>query len=152
MAHVHEKIDFTVGVYIVNKGRVFLRKHDKYNIWLYPGGHIELDEDPIQAVIREAKEETGLDIILWKGNQKFDFKDEESEELPPPITINRHLTSPEHEHVNMSYFATSESDVIQPSPDEQQDNWKWCTKEDLETMDLRSDIKFYAALAIDTLG
>jgi len=36
-------------------GKVQLRKHDKYNIWLSVGGHIEPDEDPNQAAIREVK-------------------------------------------------------------------------------------------------
>ncbi len=62
MPHIHEKIDFTVEVFIVYDNKVLLRKHDKYKKWLSIGGHIELDEDPNQAAIREVKEEVGLDI------------------------------------------------------------------------------------------
>ncbi len=57
MAHIHEKIDFTASVYIVFKNKVLLHKHKKLGIWLQPGGHIELDEDPNEAALREAKEE-----------------------------------------------------------------------------------------------
>lgn len=32
MAHIHEKIDFTVGVFIVHDGKVLLRFHDKYHL------------------------------------------------------------------------------------------------------------------------
>lgn len=64
MPHLHEKIDFVSSVYIVNGDAVLLRKHDKYKMWLPPGGHIELDEDPSEAAIREAKEEVGLDVTL----------------------------------------------------------------------------------------
>lgn len=53
MAHIHEKIDFTVEVFVVFQNKVLLRKHDKYKIWLSVGGHIELDEDPNQAALRE---------------------------------------------------------------------------------------------------
>ena len=49
MAHIHEKIDFTTSVFIVRNGKVLLHKHKKLGIWLQPGGHIELDEDPNQA-------------------------------------------------------------------------------------------------------
>ena len=49
MAHIHEKIDFTTSVFIVRDGKVLLHKHKKLGIWLQPGGHIELDEDPNQA-------------------------------------------------------------------------------------------------------
>ena len=51
MAHIHEKIDFTASVYIVRDNRVLLHMHKKLNMWLPPGGHIELDEDPNQAAI-----------------------------------------------------------------------------------------------------
>ncbi len=54
----------TVGALIFDpKGKLFLMKshkwHDRYVI---PGGHIELGETAEQALIREIKEETALDI------------------------------------------------------------------------------------------
>jgi len=55
MPHIHDKIDFTVEVFVVHQKAVLLRRHDKYKIWLSVGGHIELDEDPNQAAIREVK-------------------------------------------------------------------------------------------------
>ncbi|MDP2642022.1 MAG: NUDIX domain-containing protein, partial [bacterium] len=64
MPHIHEKIDFTVEVFIVYKDKVLIRKHDKYDKWLAVGGHIELEEDPNQAAVSEEKEEVGLDIKL----------------------------------------------------------------------------------------
>ena len=62
MPHLHEKIDFTAEVFIVYQNKVLLRKHDKYKMWLSVGGHIELDEEPNQAAVREVKEEAGLDV------------------------------------------------------------------------------------------
>src|SRR5687767_9813032 len=56
MAHIHEKIDFTVAVFIVQDARVLLVHHRKLNKWLPIGGHIELEEDPEQAALREAQE------------------------------------------------------------------------------------------------
>jgi hypothetical protein len=53
MSHLHEKIDFTVEVFVVSGDAVLLRKHDKYKIWLGVGGHIELDEEPTQAAVRD---------------------------------------------------------------------------------------------------
>ena len=49
MAHLHEKIDFTVSLFIVEKGKLLLIHHRKLDRWLPIGGHIELDEDPEQA-------------------------------------------------------------------------------------------------------
>ena len=46
MAHIHEKIDFTVAIFVVHEGKVLLIHHRNLNKWLPLGGHIELDEDP----------------------------------------------------------------------------------------------------------
>ncbi len=71
MPHIHDKIDFTVEVFIVYKDTVLLRKHNKYRYWLSVSGHIELNEDPNHAALREVKEEVGLDIILDNSLQTF---------------------------------------------------------------------------------
>lgn len=64
MPHIHEKIDFTVSLFIVQDGKVLVIHHKKLGQWLPIGGHIELDEDPEQAAYREAREESGLEIEL----------------------------------------------------------------------------------------
>jgi 8-oxo-dGTP diphosphatase len=40
--------------------RVLLVHHNKLRQWLYPGGHVEENEDPAQAALREVLEETGV--------------------------------------------------------------------------------------------
>jgi 8-oxo-dGTP pyrophosphatase MutT (NUDIX family) len=112
MPHIHEKIDFTVEVFVVHKNKVLLRKHDKYHIWLSVGGHIELDEDPIQAAIREVKEEVGLDIELFGDTDTLDANRDEYQELLPPQFLNRHRINENHEHITLVYFATSKTDQI----------------------------------------
>ena len=54
----------TVGVFIFNKrGEVLLLHSHKWpGAYVVPGGHVELGERIEEAAIREAKEETGLDI------------------------------------------------------------------------------------------
>lgn len=45
-------------------GRVLLQMRTKHDWlgWTLPGGHVEKGENLVQSVIREVKEETGLDI------------------------------------------------------------------------------------------
>ena len=57
MAHIHEKIDFTVAIFVVQDERVLLVHHRNLKKWLPLGGHIELDEEPETAALREGKEE-----------------------------------------------------------------------------------------------
>lgn len=54
----------TVGALIVNKeGKILLAKsHKWFNKYTLPGGHIEVGETMREAVAREAKEETGLEV------------------------------------------------------------------------------------------
>lgn len=55
----------TVGALIFNQeGKVFLMKSYKWRgKYVIPGGHIELGEKMEEALKREIKEETGLDIF-----------------------------------------------------------------------------------------
>ncbi|PWU48492.1 NUDIX domain-containing protein [Micromonospora sp. S4605] len=43
-----------------NENRVLLVHHNKIDLWLYPGGHIDPNEDPAEAALREVHEETGI--------------------------------------------------------------------------------------------
>lgn len=61
---------FTVAVFVVHEGRVLLNVHPKLGIWLPPGGHIELNELPDEAAVREVQEETGVQAELV-GNRAW---------------------------------------------------------------------------------
>ena len=58
----------TVGVFIFNQaGEILLLKSHKWpGKYVVPGGHVELGERLEEAAVREAKEETGLDIYDLK--------------------------------------------------------------------------------------
>jgi len=58
----------TVGIFIFNSnGELLLLKSHKWpEKYVIPGGHVELGEHIEEAAIREAKEETGLDIYGLK--------------------------------------------------------------------------------------
>jgi 8-oxo-dGTP diphosphatase len=70
MGHIHHgtnEHDATVSMYIVNiadpnEPRLFLHQHKVAGRWFQPGGHVELGENPWQAVTHELREETGFDL------------------------------------------------------------------------------------------
>ncbi len=154
MAHIHEKIDFTASIYIVFENKVLLHKHKKLGIWLPPGGHIELDEDPNQAAIREAKEETGLDIELI-GNPTAGLAAMTGRvDLIPPKFLNRHFfdkNTGEHEHVDSVYFARAKS--ADARHEIEGGDIRWFSKEDIEKNELGifPDIQKYALIALKEL-
>lgn len=153
MPHIHEKIDFTVEVFIVHKDKVLLRLHDKYKKWMSVGGHIELDEDPIEAAHREVKEEVGLEIELV-GNPKIFESVDRSRELIPPVALNRHATNqPGHEHITLVYFARARDDKTSVTyADDASEECRWCTASEIETMDLWPNVRAYALAALERLG
>jgi 8-oxo-dGTP pyrophosphatase MutT (NUDIX family) len=154
MAHIHELIDLTVEVFVVNKGRVLLRKHDKYGIWLSVGGHVELNEDPNEAAIREVKEEVGLDIKLVPTYKILNSDIDTYRHLLIPAFMNRHKINENHEHITMVYFAKSNTNIIQQGNNEISKECKWFSIEELDTLkeNISETVKSYARTAITTIG
>jgi 8-oxo-dGTP pyrophosphatase MutT (NUDIX family) len=155
MAHIHEKIDFTASIYIVFNNKVLLHKHKKLGIWLPPGGHIELDEDPNQAAIREAREETGLDIELIGNPQAGLPQMTGRQDLIPPKFLNRHFfdkKTGEHEHVDLVYFGRAKS--ADAKHEIEGGEIAWFSKEDIERNDVGifPDIQKYALLVLEELS
>lgn len=154
MPHIHEKIDFTVDVFVVYKNKVLIRKHDKYNKWLAVGGHIELDEEPNQAAVREVKEEVGLDVELVGETPVFTDEGNTYKELIPPRYMNIHNINENHRHISLIYFAKSQSDEVVDEGREKSGGCKWFSKKDLEENKegVSESIKFYATRAVEVLG
>jgi 8-oxo-dGTP pyrophosphatase MutT (NUDIX family) len=153
MPHIHTSIDYTVETFVVFKDKVLLRFHDKYGIWLSVGGHIEQNEDPNQAAIREVKEEVGLDIALYEELLPFNEKSSDYQELVPPFFMNIHRISDEHRHIALVYFAKADTDNVIESSEDRSGKWKWMTKAELEkATDIKTSIKFYALKALEKLS
>ncbi len=130
MPHIHEKIDFCAEVYVVNEDKVLLRMHEKYNTWLPPGGHVELDEGPEEAAVREVMEEAGIAVTLL-GERAPNYSDNDQELLVPRF-LNRHPTSATHEHIAFVYFGTSETRELAPHPSEKNVEMRWFSVEELD--------------------
>ena len=64
MSHRTETAEFTVLCLIHDKDRILMqdRKSEDWKGYTLPGGHVEIGESIVDAVIREMKEETGLTI------------------------------------------------------------------------------------------
>ena len=73
-----ERVELTVLCLVEDKNKVLLQNREKkdWQGYTLPGGHIERDESFVDAVIREMKEETGLDIKnpILVGVKQFPIK------------------------------------------------------------------------------
>lgn len=50
----------TASAIVIGSRGVVLHLHKRLGVWLQPGGHIDADETPADAALRETYEETGL--------------------------------------------------------------------------------------------
>jgi ADP-ribose pyrophosphatase YjhB (NUDIX family) len=146
MTHIHEKIDFVVNVFIINKGKVLLIHHKELNKWLPIGGHIELDEDPDEALIREIKEECGLTVKIL--NKKPFVKSANTKPLFTPSFLDIHRINDKHRHISFVYFAKSGSNKVKLAEKEHNDI-KWFSKNDVSKIKLEPAIKFYCNRAFE---
>lgn len=66
-----------VKALVFNKGKILMVRLTYYpNTWTFPGGGVDKGEDPETAVIRECKEEVGIDIENPEFIKTLDFKHE----------------------------------------------------------------------------
>jgi ADP-ribose pyrophosphatase YjhB (NUDIX family) len=59
-------VEFAVLVLIAEGNRILLTKREDFEVWCLPGGAVDLGESVAQAAIREAREETGLEVELTR--------------------------------------------------------------------------------------
>lgn len=52
------------AAYDPDRSKVFIGLHKKSGTWLFNGGHLDLGEDPAQALRREIKEEWGIEAKI----------------------------------------------------------------------------------------
>lgn len=157
MAHIHTEpgqIDYTADVFVVHKDKVLLRMHDKYRMWLAVGGHIELDEEPTRAAVREVKEEVGLDVELAGDIPEFKGEGDGYSELLAPRYMNIHKINDNHRHLSLVYFARSRTDDVRPSGTDISTEWKWLSRDELEKngLGIKESIRFYALKALEELN
>lgn len=143
---------FTASVYIVAKingvKKVLLHKHKKLNIWIPVGGHIEYGETQIDALIREVKEETNLDLILLTPKRKL-LKTSFITELPAPITIleeniPQYRNVKAHKHLDCIYVGKTKN----PKKIKMKEKFGWFTLKGLNKLNIGKEVRYLSKKAL----
>src|SRR6185503_18139284 len=151
MAHIHDKIDFTVAIFVVHNGKVLLIHHRRLDKWLPLGGHIELDEDPEMAALREAKEESGLEVELI--GERPPTTEPGTRALIAPRFLDIHRITDTHEHIGMIYWARPKNGRVTLAAEEHHDI-RWCSDAELDALQppMSQAVKWYCRKALEEIS
>jgi 8-oxo-dGTP pyrophosphatase MutT (NUDIX family) len=151
MAHIHQHIDFAVAVFVVQDGKVLLVHHRELDQWLPAGGHVELEEDPETAALREVKEETGLAVEL--AGERPPTTGDGTRALIAPRFLDIHRISDTHQHVGMIYLARPEHGQLSLAAAEHH-AIRWCGEKDFDSLRpaLRPAVRWYCRQALRELA
>ena len=131
------KTDLVVAGYIFYKDKLLLIHHRKLGLWLPVGGHIEQNETPDDALLREIKEETGLDAEIL-NQSKIPIEGNSKRNLAIPIHVNIHSVG-DHDHCCFFYACKTSSDKIKANHEIK--SFGWFSKEDLSKPHITADVR-----------
>ena len=79
------KFNFRAVGVIIHDGKVLVHRAEKDNFWALPGGRVEFQETSGEALVREMKEELGVEMgeerLLWVAECFFNFEGKSFHEL-----------------------------------------------------------------------
>lgn len=142
------KTDLVVSGYVFNENnKLLLIHHKKLDLWLPVGGHIEENETPDDAMLREAEEETGLKIELL-NKSKIALGGNAKENLAVPFHVNLHSVG-DHDHCSLFYICRTNENVSVNK--EELNDFEWFSKSQLEDERIPKDVRNIAIEAFSLI-
>lgn len=140
----------TASVYIIYGNKVLLHRHKKYNTLFPLGGKMNEDEVPHETAIREAYEESGLEIELY--NRDLELNLGRVVQLHNPIHTLLENVGHEIENIDFIYFARASYNEVNPQKGESKELY-WFTKEEIICNDnIKPHVKVMALDALRILS
>jgi 8-oxo-dGTP pyrophosphatase MutT (NUDIX family) len=105
-----DPVHVTGSAIVVGRRGTVLHWHKRIGGWLQPGGHVDPGEEPWQAALREAHEETGLQVRHPAGGPRL-------------VHLDVHPAG-EHVHLDVRYLLIGEdTEPAPPAGESQQVSW-----------------------------
>jgi len=131
------KRDFTATGYVINPERtkILVIFHNKLQKWLPAGGHIEKNELPHEAALREVFEETGVTARIISDDPDMGLTGKVDCQIPRPHSILYQIipaTSKDSEHIHVDFVYAMEAEETKVKIQLQEvSNVKWLTREEI---------------------
>lgn len=147
MPHLNKLYDFVVSIFVVCRGKVLFVNHKRYGRWLPLGGHIEMNEDPEEALYREIEEESGLKVRVLAAKPPIGHAGVKP--ILRPDYVDVHRIQGKHKHIAFVYFGISSSDRVRLHTAEHR-SFRWFTRKMMldSKYRLSRSIRFYGLQAL----
>ena len=114
---------------------MLLHMHKKISKLMQPGGHVELNENPWQAVLHEIEEETGYHRTQLSVLQPDWAIKKLTGVLPVQFCTNTHpINEFNHFHTDLSYVFTVDSDPSGELGEGESTDLRWMTYQEIKAM------------------
>jgi len=140
-------IELVVAGYLFYDEKLLLIKHRKLQLWLPVGGHIEGGETPDDALIREFREEVGLEVELLNVVRIAD-QGNILRQLAVPFYVNVHSVG-DHEHCCLFYLCKLKSNHDVRLNKGEVEAYKWFSADELYNEEITPDVRNIALLALE---
>jgi len=135
---------FSVAVYARRGERVLVIEHRRLKTWLPIGGELEHGETPLDAAIRELREETGMVGAFRPLTGALDG-------VPPGlIGYEEHQAGSKGLHMNFVFVAEIAAGV-DVTPNDEFGAWRWVTRAELERLESPLNVRQFGYLALDAV-
>jgi 8-oxo-dGTP pyrophosphatase MutT (NUDIX family) len=103
-----DPVHVTASAIVVGPRGTVLHRHKRLGLWLQPGGHLDPGETPAEAVLREVREETGLDLDHPPAG-------------PRMVHVDVHPGGRGHTHLDVRYLLEADGRDLAPAAGESAD-------------------------------